>query len=288
MPGIKVFPFGEVSLIAMDAGPQPEHVYAGNATSNLTARAGINPLNVNRTISITEKDLSLLRDLSERLGHESLKASRMKAGYYKAPDRGFEFYGTHFVSDYICLENREIDKITLQRNINTIQLSAEKTTFVIVYLHHHHWENDWERSPQWVIRLARQCIDAGANVFVSHGIPILQGIEIYRNRPIFFSLGNFIYHTQRPKERSEDDRLWQSVVASCNFDPKGNLDSMELIPIVLGGERALQNKDYINRMAPHLAGKDYGMMILEKLKGLCKKHETDLKISNARGFIVLK
>lgn len=286
-PGTKTFPIGKVALLAMDAGPQPEQVYAKDASNNLASRIGINPLRVDRTLTVTDNDLSFLKSLSERLGHEKQKSSRMNAGFSKAPGRAFEFYGIRFAPGPECFESREIDKIDFERNINAIKDAAGKTTFVIVYLHHHHWENDWEKSPAWVTHLAHQCIDAGANVFVSHGIPLLHGIEIYCNRPIFYSLGNFIYHTMRPKERSGDDRLWQSVIAGCDFDEAGDLIKMELIPIVLGGERALHNKDYKNRLTPHLAGRDYGLKILQKLKKLSKTHGTSLDIQDGRGFIFL-
>ncbi|MER8923834.1 CapA family protein [Mesorhizobium sp. M0802] len=38
------------------------------------------------------------------------------------------------------------------------------------------------------------CIDAGANLFVSHGAPVLQAVEIYNGAPIFYGLGNFLFH----------------------------------------------------------------------------------------------
>jgi hypothetical protein len=40
---------------------------------------------------------------------------------------------------------------------------------------------------QW----ARAVIDAGADVVVGHGPHVLRGIEFYRGRPVFYSLGNF-------------------------------------------------------------------------------------------------
>ena len=37
-------------------------------------------------------------------------------------------------------------------------------------------------------------VDAGADIVVMHGAPLLHGVEIYRGRPIFYDLGNFIYN----------------------------------------------------------------------------------------------
>jgi capsule synthesis protein PGA_cap len=39
---------------------------------------------------------------------------------------------------------------------------------------------------------ARVVIDAGADVVVGHGPHVLRGVEFYRGRPVFYSLGNFV------------------------------------------------------------------------------------------------
>ena len=44
--------------------------------------------------------------------------------------------------------------------------------------------------------LAKAAIDAGADVVVGHHAHLLQGIEVYRNRPIFHGLGNFVTVTK--------------------------------------------------------------------------------------------
>jgi len=45
-------------------------------------------------------------------------------------------------------------------------------------------------------QIARSAIDAGADVVVGHHAHILQGMEVYRNRPIFHGLGNFAVATK--------------------------------------------------------------------------------------------
>ncbi len=45
--------------------------------------------------------------------------------------------------------------------------------------------------------LAGAAIDAGADAFVGHHPHVLQGIELRRGRPIFYSLGNFIMKVKR-------------------------------------------------------------------------------------------
>jgi poly-gamma-glutamate capsule biosynthesis protein CapA/YwtB (metallophosphatase superfamily) len=44
--------------------------------------------------------------------------------------------------------------------------------------------------------LAKACVDAGADVVVGHHGHILQGVEVYRGKPIFHGLGNFVTVTR--------------------------------------------------------------------------------------------
>jgi Bacterial capsule synthesis protein PGA_cap len=41
-------------------------------------------------------------------------------------------------------------------------------------------------------RWARAVIDAGADAVIGHGPHVLRGVEFYRGRPVFYSLGNFV------------------------------------------------------------------------------------------------
>ena len=39
-------------------------------------------------------------------------------------------------------------------------------------------------------------VDAGADLFVGHGPHVLRGVEIYKGKPIFYSLGDFIFQNE--------------------------------------------------------------------------------------------
>ena len=44
----------------------------------------------------------------------------------------------------------------------------------------------------------RRAIDAGADIVLGSGPHVLRGIEIYKGKPIFYSLSNFIYQYRTP------------------------------------------------------------------------------------------
>ena len=59
----------------------------------------------------------------------------------------------------------------------------------------------------WQEHWARASIDAGATVYVAHGSPEHKGVEIYKGRPVFYGLGNFIFHSRQPVGHYEKD-VW--------------------------------------------------------------------------------
>lgn len=58
----------------------------------------------------------------------------------------------------------------------------------------YHWGEEKASHPaDWQVELAHFTIDQGADVVVGHHPHVLQGAEIYKGRPIAYSLGNFIF-----------------------------------------------------------------------------------------------
>ena len=53
--------------------------------------------------------------------------------------------------------------------------------------------------------MAHQLIDAGADIVHGHHPHILQSTEIYKNKPIFYSLGNFIFDQNWSSETSSSE-----------------------------------------------------------------------------------
>ena len=55
-----------------------------------------------------------------------------------------------------------------------------------------HWNYEFEKFPQPYHRvLSYKLVDLGVHAIIGHHPHIIQGVEIYKNKPIFYSLGNF-------------------------------------------------------------------------------------------------
>lgn len=64
--------------------------------------------------------------------------------------------------------------------------------FVIICLHHGEEYQD-QHNDKDQTRFAHHAIDSGADLVVGTHPHVLQGIEVYKNRLIFYSLGNFVF-----------------------------------------------------------------------------------------------
>lgn len=101
--------------------------------------------------------------------------------------------------------------------INQIKKAKETNDYVIIYVH---WGIERHEKPEEYQRaLAKQYIDAGADVVIGSHPHVLQGIEYYNGKPIIYSLGNFMFY----------NTIKQTALLQIDIDSKDQL-SVSLIP----------------------------------------------------------
>jgi poly-gamma-glutamate synthesis protein (capsule biosynthesis protein) len=93
-----------------------------------------------------------------------------------------------------------------QRILQSIRDAKRRADLVIVYQHNHVFSDkafstiflermDERLAPnEWLRKWTHAEVEAGADIVVMHGAPLLHGIEMFRGKPIFYDLGNFIYN----------------------------------------------------------------------------------------------
>lgn len=175
----------------------------------------------------------------------------------------------------------EIDAADAARVFASIRTAARLADLVIVYQHDHYWEPDNRLTPAWKQRFARACIDAGGGVFVSHGAPLLHGIELYRGRPIFYDLGGLVFHTITAPGYYRPE-VWESVLADAEFT-QGRLTALRLRPVVLnehGVGEPPQPHFYATRGVPSLAAGAAARAILERVARLSAPYGTKITLQD--------
>ncbi|EDZ94524.1 MAG: CapA family protein [Limnospira sp. PMC 894.15] len=109
-----------------------------------------------------------------------------------------------------------------------IKAVRDQVDWVIV---NYHWGVELSDYPgDWQIDLGRYTIDQGADVVIGHHPQVLQGAEIYKGRPIVYSLGNFIFGGNN---RSDYDTAILRVSLKQNRKMK-----VEFLPVEVRGYQA--------------------------------------------------
>jgi poly-gamma-glutamate capsule biosynthesis protein CapA/YwtB (metallophosphatase superfamily) len=152
------------------------------------------------------------------------------------------------------------------------------------------------RPAEWLKKWTHAEVDAGADIIVMHGAPLVHGVEIYRGRPIFFDLGNFIFQYPPSRVSLDEPIIWESVVASVEFRGRA-LQSIRFRPIALNklgqGQPDLQDEHTNNlflqtRGLPALATGDQARFILERLADLSRPFGTTVVVKGEAAEIRLK
>jgi poly-gamma-glutamate capsule biosynthesis protein CapA/YwtB (metallophosphatase superfamily) len=195
-----------------------------------------------------------------------------------------------------------------ERILASIRDARRHADLVIVYEHNHVFGNHsfttifteglQERlAPNdWLRKWTHAEVDAGADIIVMHGAPLLHGVEIYHGKPIFYDLGNFIYNLPPWLTYIHEPMNFESAVAYLQFQGK-QLQSISFRPIVLNylgeGQPDVHN-EYANnqfidtRGLPSPATGARAGYILQRLADASKPFGTTVEIKGDTAEIKLK
>ncbi len=178
---------GRVALISLTSTFVPGS-HAGKQRKDMQGRPGINPLRVDEKYMIP------------REAFEKLKETHKKLGFLKGMGKEeLTFLGKKFVLGDKHAIIQTANKEDAERNMRAIKDARRAADYVFISFHHHnegiYYENEdlFSVPEEHVINFSRECIDAGADAVLGHGPHMLQGIEIYKGKPIFYSLSHFFY-----------------------------------------------------------------------------------------------
>lgn len=255
---------GIVALVAMTTS-RPEG-FAGEQRPNLQGRPGVNPLRINTTYMLDPKSFAALREVATSLRPPSARVP------VPIGEKAFTFLRNEFkLADETDVE-QTINELDFKGNIKAIQDASRLADWVVVSLHCHESAfkaseglDAGETTPPFVHDFAHACIDAGADAFIDHGAHRYRGVEIYKGKPIFYSMGNFSFQStlirRQPQhlfeqwgldvqasapdlyEKREEsgrhffdtDYTWESIMAVSTYDcESGALSELKLYPITLG------------------------------------------------------
>lgn len=213
---------GRVALIAVNTSFHATAM-AGTQNDRLPGRPGINGIRVTNEFTVTAEELAFIRSLAERTGVNVSKEITRREGYYPPLADGVAEFGELTFHEGKTTSRRlvlnEKDMQRLGRSIYEASLQAD---YVMVSVHSHQIDGRTKEDvPHFLRELSHRCIDMGADAVVGHGPHLLRPIEIYNDRPIFYSLGDFIL------------QLYSIEFAPADFFEKHGVDPNETVHTLL-------------------------------------------------------
>ncbi|MGI6357171.1 MAG: CapA family protein [Bacillota bacterium] len=286
---------------------------AGEQRPDSVGRPGLNPVRYQTYYVVSPEQLAALRQISESVGNEARKRRAIQNGWGR-PDKVGEvtIAGTRFVAGERPGTYTEVNQDDLQGNVKWISDAKRQSDFVVYSMHWHEGGSTPEQPATFHFDYAHACIDAGVDAFIGHGPHIMRGIEIYQGKPIFYSLGNFVFQNETVRKLPADvyektgldhyatpadyyDRrslgdqrgfpaqakYWESVLPKCRYQG-GELVECLLYPVTLGfGKRRTV------RGRPMLAKGDLAEQILKQIIQLSAPFGTQISIENGIGVVRL-
>ena len=138
---------------------------------------------------------------------------------------GFLGFSVFPTEGYFYFDDRmDISQLVIEDLSDEVRNAKAACDFLIVSFH---WGREFDCYPTTSQKeAAHLAIDSGADVVVGHHPHVLQGIETYKGKPVFYSLGNFVFDRQQPLETDK------TILLRLNL--KGNeLDRIEIMPLII-------------------------------------------------------
>jgi poly-gamma-glutamate synthesis protein (capsule biosynthesis protein) len=178
------------------------HTVATESGNGVPGRPGVNPLRRDIIYHVTPEQYEVFKKINEQWVQPSVRP--LSPLHPKINREEISFMNCRVVAD----DHPSVEHIPLKQdvegNLQSIRNAKRNAALVVFSNHSHEIEpaltNEWGKVPAQFIRdFYKQCIDAGADIVYGHGDHAGQGIELYKGKPIFYSLANPIVTSQNVK-----------------------------------------------------------------------------------------
>ena len=307
---------GRIALIAMTQTCNMDYhniCIAGQQARRVPGRPGVNQMRYKETLIITPEQMKVIKEIAEQTHINAAEDISRREGYRDPLPEG-ECPITKYVNfqegpeaklHAVC-DKRDLDR--LEKAIYEAKLQAD---YILLSIHSHQVSGTSKENPaEYLKECARFAIDHGCDAVIGHGPHLLRPVEIYKGKPIFYSLGDFIlnnenipyspedYYTAKGmtsdgtmhelfRKRSanftrglqSDRKMFESVIPLWEMDENGKLVSLKMMAIELGfGLPRSRN----GMPAP---AKDSA--ILQRLKEMSEPYGTKMEIEGNIATVIL-
>lgn len=304
-------PEARVAIIGVTS-TMSEWGMASQPRADVLGRPGANVLRYKTTHFIAPENFAAFQAMIDQTDVNANRKLNEKEGFAK-PVEGGCFVGTIRFEPGTPGTKTEMDERDARRIARAIAEARRQADIILVSHHSHERKGmDKELPADFARDFAHFCIDNGATAYIGHGPHIWRGIELYRNHPIFYSLGDFIFQNdsveRQPSEfyalynlgpdatvsdgldaRSHggksglaaDKRVFQSAIPSFTVE-NGKIHTITLRPISLGFTKSRGLKGRSCFASPNEAQE-----ILQHIQELSAPYGTKVAIKDGLGIITI-
>jgi poly-gamma-glutamate capsule biosynthesis protein CapA/YwtB (metallophosphatase superfamily) len=190
----------------------------------------------------------------------------------------------------------EMDPDDFHAVIDSVREARQHANFVLFSIHAHEItpyenpsqgdDNDTARPASFEPILAHAAIDAGADAVIRNGPHVLGGIEIYKGKPIFYSLGSLFFEFGGTRSYKVpggmllrfSDAWFQTAVPVVTYQ-RGEVSEIKLYPVIIESSHAPTDG------RPRPADPEQARRILARLQALSAPYGTQIRIVNGVGII---
>jgi len=308
-PGYADSAAGRVGLVSC-ASTFPAYFAAAPAHPYVKGRPGLNPLKVKAAVVLDDATFQRLKAARQVLGELWAENDEQGLGGPKPPadPKTLDLCDEFIIRDGDHVDYQsEGDAGDVKRIREAIAAARRESHVVVASIHAHEARRKHELSDLFIQPFAHACIDAGADVYFSSGPHVLRGIELYKGKPIFYSLANFFFQVETHRYTPAEDftswgldgrtldslvfedkigsvkqqRYWRSVVPRITYEG-GKVTAVELFPLTLGFDEPADR-----RGTPRLARGQEAAAILAHLAELSAPYGTVVDVDGEMGRLRL-
>jgi poly-gamma-glutamate capsule biosynthesis protein CapA/YwtB (metallophosphatase superfamily) len=304
---------GRLGLVSVTTSAASGTAPALDAFGEVPARPGVHAIAVSTTIVVTADVMRALVQIRRASPESDVAWIAQHIDADGDLPAVLELFGRRFELGDAMGVGHDVDEEALAGAMRAIRQASQHADVVIAAAHSHQGDSRPGEPHGFLQRWAHDAVDHGADVVAISGPHALAPVELYRGRPIFYGLGNFIWsEIEEPIQRyfydesrallaerfddpsgvtdtdltsvlNEDsfgkDDTYRAVLAGVRFGPDG-LDAVRLHPVDLGRYEPMTRRGVPRTPSPEVAEE-----ILEQVRTMSEPLGAMVKLDGGIGLV---
>ncbi len=195
---------GSVGILSI-ASTCDDAARAGNRGHVIPGRPGLNMLRHSEVFKVNRAHMETLKEIAAATMINGRIDNSKKGGYTLEKPGVFSLGPVDFALGDAEGKWTFPNPKDMQRMREAIRAAKDEVDHVIVCFHSHEIPGLTDDEPDYFIRdFCHACIEWGASAMIGSGTHQLKGVEIFKGKPIFYSIANFVFQSTEMRQMPAD------------------------------------------------------------------------------------